>query len=47
MNRTKEEIKSEIEQLLQSEEFDYSRFTALSNELVRQDKEHVRFSAYP
>ena len=29
MNRTKEEIKSEIEQLLQSEEFDYSRFTAL------------------
>lgn len=44
MNRTKEEIKSEIEQLLQSEEFDYSRFTALSNELVRQDKEHVRFS---
>lgn len=44
MNRTKEDIKSEIEQLLQSEEFDYSRFTALSNELVRQDKEHVRFS---
>ena len=44
MSRTKEEIKSEIEQLLQSEQFDYSRFTALSNELVRQDKEHVRFS---
>ena len=41
---TQEEIKKEIEQLLQSEKFDYSRFTSLSNELVKHDREHVRFS---
>ena len=44
MDRSQDEIKSEIEQLLQSSHIDYSRFTALSNELVKQDKEHVRFS---
>ena len=44
MIKSKEEIKKEIELLLQSEKFDYSRFAALSNELVKHDREHVRFS---
>ena len=44
MNRSQEEIKAEIEQLLQANKIDYSRFAALSNELVKQDREHVRFS---
>ncbi len=39
-----QEIKSEIEQLFKSEEIDFSRFTALSNELLKQDRGHVRFS---
>lgn len=37
-------IKAAIEELLKSEEIDYSRFTTLSNELLKQDREHVRFS---
>lgn len=44
MERSQEEIKVEIEQLLKAEEIDYSRFTTLSNELIKQDREHVRFS---
>ena len=44
MVMSQEEIKKEIGKLLQSETFDYSRFTSLSNELVKQDREHVRFS---
>lgn len=43
MDRT-QEIKAEIEKLLQSETIDYSRFTSLSNELLKQDRDHVRFS---
>lgn len=39
-----QEIKAQIEELLKSEEIDYSRFTTLSNELLKQDREHVRFS---
>ena len=39
-----QEIKAAIEELLKSEEIDYSRFTTLSNELLKQDREHVRFS---
>lgn len=39
-----QEIKAAIEELLKSEELDYSRFTTLSNELLKQDREHVRFS---
>lgn len=39
-----QEIKAAIEELLKSEEIDYSRFTALSNELLKQDRSHVRFS---
>ena len=38
------EIKAAIEELLKSEQIDYSRFTTLSNELLKQDREHVRFS---
>lgn len=37
-------IKAQLEELLKSEEIDYSRFTILSNELLKQDREHVRFS---
>lgn len=44
MERSQEEIKFEIEQLLKAEEIDYARFTTLSNELIKQDREHVRFS---
>lgn len=44
MERSQEEIKVEIEQLLKAEEINYSRFTTLSNELIKQDREHVRFS---
>lgn len=44
MDRKIEDIKAEIEQLLKTEPIDYSRFTVLSNELVKQDREHVRFS---
>ena len=43
IDKTKE-IKAAIEELLKSEEIDYSRFTTLSNELLKQDREHVRFS---
>lgn len=43
MDKTRE-IKAALEKLLKEEEIDYSRFTALSNELVKQDREHVRFS---
>ncbi len=43
MDRT-QEIKAEIEKLLSSDDLDFSRFTALSNELLKQDREHVRFS---
>ena len=43
IDKTKE-IKAAIEELLKSEEIDYSRFTTLSNKLLKQDREHVRFS---
>lgn len=43
MDKT-QEIKAQIEELLKSDEIDYSRFTTLSNELLKQDREHVRFS---
>ena len=43
IDKTKE-IKAAIEELLKSEQIDYSRFTTLSNELLKQDREHVRFS---
>lgn len=43
INKT-QEIKDAIEELLKSEKIDYSRFTTLSNELLKQDREHVRFS---
>lgn len=39
-----QEIKAAIEELLQAEKIDYTKFAALSNELVRLDREHVRFS---
>ena len=39
-----QEIKAQLEELLKSEYIDYSRFTTLSNELLKQDREHVRFS---
>lgn len=44
MSRKQEDIKAEIERLLQSEKIDFSKFISLSNELVKQDREHVRFS---
>ena len=44
MSRTQEDIKKELEALLQSHEIDYSRVIALSNELAAQDRAHVRFS---
>lgn len=44
MSRTQEVIKTEIEKLLQSDNLDFSKFASLSNELVKQDKEHVRFT---
>lgn len=44
MSRTQEEIKAEIELLLGEEKIDFSKFTSLSNELVKHDREHVRFS---
>ena len=43
MDKT-QEIKAQLEELLKSDEIDYSRFTTLSNELLKQDREHVRFS---
>ena len=43
MDRT-QELKAELEELLRTEDIDFSRFTALSNELLKQDREHVRFS---
>lgn len=43
IDKTKE-IKAAIEELLKSEKIDYSRFTTLSNALLKQDREHVRFS---
>lgn len=39
-----QEIIAAIKELLKAEVIDYSRFTTLSNELVKQDREHVRFS---
>ena len=44
MDRTQEDIKREIETVIQAEEIDYSRVIALSNELAAQDRAHVRFS---
>lgn len=39
-----QEIKTAIEKLLQLEKIDYTKFAALSNELIKLDREHVRFS---
>lgn len=44
MDRTQSEIKNELEDLLHSDNIDYSRVLALSNELAKQDTEHVRFT---
>ena len=44
MSRTQEDIKKELEALLQSHEIDYSRVLSLSNELASLDKTHIRFT---
>ena len=44
MYRTQSEIKIELEDILHSDNIDYSRVLALSNELAKQDTEHIRFT---